>query len=276
MRPRWPGRRMIWFRPKVVTPSARRSETKRSSRVGLERGVADAGVHACMMPTHVSASSGVQPAVVALEAQLARRMRLQPRHPARGGEDADVGQAGAQARAGVGEQLRREPDLGPLAQRARVSSPTTVSGSSTCRKQSRAEPGRAVAQVLDQRRPCASRKSIAPTSICPWSAVTTRKCRGRARARPAPRAPRRRTRRSTARGGARWRRSRPSRGTSARAGAEPRGRLLEALVRNDVRARERRRAVLAAARSPAAAAPARARRAARRTSGRARSLAGRA
>ena len=30
MRPRWPGRRSIWFRPKLVTPRARRSATNRS------------------------------------------------------------------------------------------------------------------------------------------------------------------------------------------------------------------------------------------------------
>src|SRR3954447_3683216 len=34
IRPRWPGRRRIWLRPKLVTPSMRRSGRKRSSWSG--------------------------------------------------------------------------------------------------------------------------------------------------------------------------------------------------------------------------------------------------
>ena len=43
---------------------------KRSSEPGLERGVADAGVHSCIMPTQVSGLRGRQAAVVAAELQL--------------------------------------------------------------------------------------------------------------------------------------------------------------------------------------------------------------
>src|SRR3954468_23989759 len=37
MRPRWPGRSSIWFRPNVVTPSSRRNPTKRSWFAGSSR-----------------------------------------------------------------------------------------------------------------------------------------------------------------------------------------------------------------------------------------------
>ena len=86
--------------------------------VGVEPGVADAGVHACMMPTQVSDSSGVRPPWWPLKRSWCDGLRAQPRHPAGRGQHADVGETGAQARAGVREQLGGEPDLGAVAQRA--------------------------------------------------------------------------------------------------------------------------------------------------------------
>ena len=109
-------------------------------RVGLERGVADAGVHACIMPTQVSDSSGVSPPWWPLKRELARRIRLQPRHAAGRGQHADVGEAGLQPRPGVREELGREADLRPLAQRVPPARPRRSRGRSTCRKQSRADP----------------------------------------------------------------------------------------------------------------------------------------
>ena len=261
-----------------MTPSSRRSETKRSSVSGSSAGVADAGVHVCMMPTQVSDSSGVRPPWWPLKRSWCDGLRAQPGHPAGRGQDADVGQAGAQARAGVREELGGQAHLGALAEPRRERTDDRLGVAHVQEAVARGARRDRLREVLEQRRPqLVEVVECAPTSIWPWSAVTRMKRVAHAVERvQRARARRRRTRRSTVRGGGRWRRSRPSRCTSARARAEPRGRLLEALERLHACAHERRRAVLARPDRRLLQYQRRARRAARTASARARRRADRA
>src|SRR4051794_2122962 len=122
MRPRCPGRRTIWLRPKLVTPSIRRSGRNRSSVLGSSAAklTPDSMPASCLQQTDPGLRLlGRAPAMVALEAQLARRVRLQPGHPAGCGKDADVGEAGLQPRSRVREKLGGEPHLGSLAESLR-------------------------------------------------------------------------------------------------------------------------------------------------------------
>src|SRR5438093_8650059 len=122
MRPRWPGRNRIWLRPKLVTPSIRRSGRKRSAWSGSSRAKATpVSMTAIVTRRSAEADPGVrllarQAAVVAAEAALVAREGLQPGHPTGRGEHADVAEPLPQARAGGGEQVGGEPDLGPLAE----------------------------------------------------------------------------------------------------------------------------------------------------------------
>ena len=118
--------------PKVVTPELAPQREEALVGVGIELRVADAGLHAsdhAWMPIQVSDLLGREAAVVALEARARGSGSARSAdHPAGRGQDADVGEALAQPRAGVSGTARRRGGPSPGRRAAARSSATTSLG----------------------------------------------------------------------------------------------------------------------------------------------------
>ena len=222
MRPRWTGPQQDLVEAEARDAQLAAERAGSAPRCRGRAREADAGLHGsdhAWMPTQVSASAGVRPPWWPLKRSSGLGIGRQPDHPARA-RAARRRRRAAPAAAGptsVKSSAARQhlrPLAEPLRQLARrPSRDRRRAGSSRA-----PSPAGLLRQVLGSSARSRRGSRSRSTSIWPWSAVTSgeRVADGHQRVQRAAAPPASNSLRSTGRGDARRRRSRPSRGTSAR------------------------------------------------------------
>ena len=246
MRPRWPGRSTIWLRPKLVTPSSRRSGTNRSSVSGSSAAKLTPDSMADMMRRPRSpTSSGVSPPWWPLKRSWRDGMACS--HAIRPGAGSTQTSASRAVRRGPasGKSSAASRTCARSPSRARQLAPRPSRGrrraGSSRARSPRARSAGARATAARARR---GSRPPADADLAVVGGHEQQRVAHGPPGRPAPRARPRRTPRSPARADGPRRRSRPSRGTSGRAVSPScEHRVLERLERHTLGAGQRRGAV---------------------------------